>query len=161
MCTCASGRLHCAGFRYGTVVIKAFSQNYFTCQHANGNKQIEPFIERDIQFCNRFDGSEKEKDSLIELYYDKEQKIKSLTYWNVKDKKMFSFGYDKNGNKDGVYIYDLSDTPKLTEFYFNEKECLRHTLSNWYVKMYIPKGTKYMTDMNGICGCAKKLRWEE
>ena len=34
---------------------------------------------------------------------------------------MFSFGYDKNGNKDGVYIYDLSNTPKLTEFYFNEK----------------------------------------
>ena len=106
---------------YYRVILGKTKEGYCAVQdfYANGNKQFEPFIERDINYCNSFLNSEKEKDSLIELYYNKEQKIEKLTYWNVKDKKMFSFGYDENENKDGVYIYDLSDTPKLTEFYFN------------------------------------------
>lgn len=109
---------------YYRVILGKTADGYCAVQdfHANGNKQMEPFIERDINYCNSFLESEKEKDSLIELYYNKEQKIKSLTYWNVKNKKMFSFGYDKHGNKDGVYIYDLSDTPKLTEFHFNSED---------------------------------------
>lgn len=116
---------------YYRVVLGKTANGYCAVQdfHANGNKQFEPFIERDINYCNSFLNSEKEKDSLIELYYNKEQKIEKLTYWNVKDKKMFSFGYDENENKDGVYIYDLSDTPKLTEFYFNSK--------NGEIKSYI------------------------
>ena len=109
---------------YYRVILGKTADGYCAVQdfHANGNKQFELFIERDINYCNSFLNSEKEKDSLIELFYNKEEKISSLTYWNVKDKKMFSFAYDKNGNKDSVYIYDLSDTPKLTEFYFNSED---------------------------------------
>ena len=108
---------------YYRVILGTTADGYCAVQdlHANGNKQMEPFIERDIHYCNSFDDSKKPKDYLIDLRYNQEQKIEFLDYWDIKNKKMFSFTYDNNGNKRSVYLYDLSDTPKLTEFYFDTK----------------------------------------
>ncbi|MBR5674991.1 MAG: hypothetical protein IKX14_00940, partial [Neisseriaceae bacterium] len=108
---------------YYRVILGKTADGYCAVQdfHANGNKQMEPFIEQDINYCNRF-GSDKPHDYLTDLRYNKEQKIISVSYFDITNKQFFSFGYDENGNKDGVYIYDLSDTPKITEFYFNQKD---------------------------------------
>lgn len=95
--------------------------------YANGNKQKEPFIEQDINYCNRFD-SDKPQDSLIAVYYDKEQKITGFYHFDTTNKQLFSFSYD-NGNKDSVDIYDLSDNSKLTEFHFNKKSGYKSAIS--------------------------------
>ena len=108
---------------YYRVILGKTADGYCAVQdfYANGNKQMEPFIEQDINYCNRFDGSEKPKDYLIDLRYNKEQKIKVVAYFDTTNKQGLSFFYDDNGNKKGVYIYDLSDTPKITEFDFHKK----------------------------------------
>ena len=109
---------------YYRVILGKTADGYCAVQdfHANGNKQMEPFIEQDINYCNSFLESKKPKDYLIDLRYNnKEEKISSFTYWNIKDKKRFSFYYDNNGNKYKEFIYDLSDSIKSTEFYFDTK----------------------------------------
>ncbi|MBP5789314.1 MAG: hypothetical protein J6W29_03670 [Neisseriaceae bacterium] len=108
---------------YYRVILGTTADGYCAVQdfHANGNKQIEPLIERDIQFCNRFDGSDKPQDSLVKVFYDKEEKIESVTYFDIKNKQRFVFAYDENGNKLGLEIVNLSNIPKLTEFHFHSK----------------------------------------
>ena len=110
---------------YYRVILGKTKEGFCAVQdyNANGNKQIEPFIERDIEFCNRLDSSDKPLDRLVDIYYGKEGKIKSFTYLDIKNKQRFVFGYNQNGEeKAAVRVFDISEpsNKKLTEFYFNE-----------------------------------------
>ncbi|MBQ9259435.1 MAG: hypothetical protein IJ187_06250 [Neisseriaceae bacterium] len=110
---------------YYRVILGTTADGYCAVQdfHANGNKQIEPFIEQDINYCNGYGPGDKPLDSLIEVYYDIKGKINFIVF-DVQAKKRFVFVYDENGKKSIVRIFDISEpsNKKITEFYFNEKE---------------------------------------
>lgn len=99
--------------------------------HANGNKETEPFIVQDINYCNRFDGStQKPNDRLITVYYDTKGKMRNFDFFvfDAQAKKHFVFGYDENSGKSLVRIFDISEpsNKKITEFDFNRKESDRY-----------------------------------
>ena len=157
---------------YYRVILGKTADGYCAVQdfYANGKKQMEPFIEQDINYCNRFDGNGKPHDSLIIIYYDKEQKITSFSYFDITNKQRFLFGY-VNGNEAGVVISDFSNSPKITAFdmndiehkstikifEFNEYQIVKFT-SFWYQKANL-KDIDYVLQYNFLAEEKKEFLW--
>ena len=164
---------------YYRVILGKTKEGYCAVQdfYANGNKQMEPFIEPDINYCNRFDGGNKPNDSLITVYYDTKGKIRDFVLFDVQAKKRFVFRYDENGKKTLVRIFDISEpsNKKLTEFYFNEKgrpdkykssisiiefngEEIVKSISFFYLNTHL-KDIEYIGQYDHIAQDKKQIMW--
>ena len=123
--------------------------------YINGEKNSEPFIERDTQFCSVYDYS-RITDSLITVHYDERQNITQFSYTDIENKENYRFVYH-NGKKLLLLKYNIAQSPLYTktEMFFSHDKVPNHStlttidITNFNQKKII-KSTQFYYDKKTI-----------